>query len=114
MEIITMGIMLVFVLLLYFVLLRPQRKREERYALMVASVKPGAMVYAGGGIYGQVLAVRERTFIMESSKAKTRLIMDSDSIEAVDNFDYKAEKARQKALRAAKGAASTSRLKPRR
>lgn len=38
--------MLVLALIIYFALARPQRKREDRYALMVAALKPGCKAYA--------------------------------------------------------------------
>lgn len=99
MEFITMITMLIFVLLIYFTLLRPQRKKDERFALMVASVKPGSFVYAAGGIRGEVLELSDSSFLMATAPAGTRLEVDSDAIERVEGFDYKAEKARQKAIR---------------
>lgn len=99
MDIITLICILFFVLFVNFIFLRPQRKKDERFSLMVASVKPGSVVYAAGGIHGTVLEVGERSFLMVTAPAKTRLEVDSDAIEQVEGFDYKAEKARQKAVR---------------
>jgi len=91
--------MLAFVLLLYFLLVRPQRKREERRALMVASVKPGSVIYAGGGIRCTVLEVRKDSVLAESGPGRSKLEFDADAIEAVEGFDYKGERSRQKMLR---------------
>ena len=91
--------MLAFALLLYFAISRPKRKQDERRLLMVASVKKGNIVYAGGGIRGSVVEVCPGSVVIETSRSKTRLEFDADSIESVDGFDYKKEKARQKTLR---------------
>ena len=91
--------MLAFALLLYFAISRPKRKQDERRLLMVACVKKGNIVYAGGGIRGSVVEVCPGSVVIETSRSKTRLEFDADSIESVDGFDYKKEKARQKTLR---------------
>lgn len=91
--------MLFFALLLYFAISRPKYKEDERHMLMVASVKKGSIVYAGGGIRCSVVEVCTESIIAETSPAKTRLEFDADAIEAVDGFDYQKEKARQKQLR---------------
>lgn len=91
--------MLAFALLLYFAISRPKRKQDEQRLLMVASVKKGNIIYAGGGIRGSVVEVYPNSVLIETSRSKTQLAFDADSIESVDGFDYKKEKARQKMLR---------------
>lgn len=91
--------MLFFALLLYFAISRPKRKQDERRMLMVASVKKGNIIYAGGGIRCSVLEVGPESITVETSPAKTLLEFDANSIEDVEGFDYKKEKARQKELR---------------
>lgn len=91
--------MLLFALLLHFAIARPKRKQDERRMLMVASVKKGSIIYAGGGIRCSVLEVRPESVIAETSPAKTRLELNANVIESVEGFDYKEEKARQKQLR---------------
>lgn len=94
--------MLVLALIIHFAIARPQRKREERYALMVAALKPGCKVHAGGGIYGTVLEVHKDSFVLSSAPGKTRLEFDLPSLEGLDGFDVKSERRRQKDLRRAR------------
>lgn len=105
--------MLIFALLLYFLLVRPQRKKEERQALMAASVKPGSVIYAGGGIRCTVLEVRKESVLAETAPARSRLEFDADAIEGVEGFDYKAERERQKGLRERRAARGGSTQGPR-
>ena len=94
--------MLVFALIIHFTLVRPQRKREDRYALMVAALKPGCKAYAGGGIYGTVLEVHKNSFLLSSAPGKTKLEFDIQALEGLDGFDVRSEHKRQKDLRKAR------------
>ena len=94
--------MLVFALIIHFTLARPQRKREDRYALMVAALKPGCKAYAGGGIYGTVLEVHKNSFLLSSAPGKTKLEFDIQALEGLDGFDVRSEHKRQKDLRKAR------------
>lgn len=94
-----MILMLLFALLLHFAIARPKRKQDERRGLMVASVKKGSVIYAGGGIRCSVLEVRPGSVVAETAPSKTRLEFDADAIESVEGFNYQEEKTRQKQLR---------------
>ena len=94
--------MLVFALIIHFTLARPQRKREDRYALMVAALKTGCKAYAGGGIYGTVLEVHKNSFLLSSAPGKTKLEFDIQALEGLDGFDVRSEHKRQKDLRKAR------------
>ena len=94
--------MLVLALIIYFALARPQRKREDRYALMVAALKPGCKAYAGGGIYGTVLEVHKDSFLLSSAPGKTKLEFDLQALEGLEGFDVRSERRRQKDLRKAR------------
>lgn len=99
---IPMITMLVLALIIYFAIARPQRKKEERYALMVAALRPGCKAYAGGGIYGTVLEVRKNQFVLSSAPGKTKLEFDLAALERLDGFDVRQERRRQKDLRKAR------------
>lgn len=94
--------MLILALIIHFALARPQRKREERYALMVAALKPGCKAHAGGGIYGTVLEVHKDSFVLSSAPGKTKLEFDLQALEGLDGFDVRSERRRQKDLRKAR------------
>ena len=91
--------MLVLALILNFAVARPQRKRQERRGLMLASLKPGKFVYAGGGIHGVVQDVKSESFTMVTAPSKTKLEFDADALEESEGFDLKMERDHQKYLR---------------
>jgi len=49
----------------YFLLIRPQQKRQKEHAAMVAAVKTGDSVVMNSGIHGIVANVKERTLILK-------------------------------------------------
>lgn len=98
-QLLPMLLILVFVLAFYGFIARPQRKREERRALMLASVKKGSVVHAGG-IRCTVLELGSERVLAASGPSHSRLEIDAEAIEAVEGFDLKAERERQRKLRA--------------
>ena len=50
--------LLVFVLF-YFLIIVPQRKRQRAVDEMLNNLKPGDKVVTSGGLYGQIVSVRE-------------------------------------------------------
>jgi preprotein translocase subunit YajC len=58
-------IMMVFLFaIMYFMMIRPQRRREKERKEMIASVKNGARVLLTSGIIGQVTNVKENTLVV--------------------------------------------------
>jgi preprotein translocase subunit YajC len=64
----TFIIMIVgFIALMYFVMIRPQKKRQREQQNMQNSVAPGARVMTIGGLYGTVVDSDEETVTLEAS-----------------------------------------------
>ena len=59
----TLALMLV---LLYFMIYRPQKKQEKKDAAMRAALEIGDQVVTIGGIVGRVVAIKEDTFVLET------------------------------------------------
>jgi preprotein translocase subunit YajC len=61
--------MLIFIVLLfammYFVMIRPQRKRQREHQDFVEQLHRGDRVVTAGGIYGQVEAVSEDSVVLK-------------------------------------------------
>ncbi len=56
-----------FILLMYFVMIRPQKKRQREQQDMQNNVEPGARVMTIGGLYGTVVDSDEETVTLEAS-----------------------------------------------
>ena len=51
----------------YFLLLRPQQKRQQALREMVSQLKSGDKIITTGGIIATVTAVREKTLLVRSA-----------------------------------------------
>jgi len=54
----------VFGAIFYFMLIRPQRKRQARMNELIGGLKRGDHVITAGGIHGEVDAVSESSFVL--------------------------------------------------
>lgn len=64
----TFIIMIVgFIALMYFVMIRPQKKRQREQQNMQSTVAPGARVMTIGGLYGTVVDADDETVTLEAS-----------------------------------------------
>lgn len=57
-------LILMFVIF-YFLLIRPQQKKQKAHSLMVGNVKIGDQIITTGGIHGRVTAVSDGTLTLE-------------------------------------------------
>lgn len=56
-----------FIALMYFVMIRPQKKRQREQQDMQNTVAPGARVMTIGGLYGTVVDSDDETITLEAS-----------------------------------------------
>jgi preprotein translocase subunit YajC len=58
-----MPIILIFVIM-YFLILRPQAKRQKEQQKMLESLQKGDEVITAGGIYGTIVGMKEKDTIL--------------------------------------------------
>lgn len=63
---------LVVIAVMYFMLIRPQKKREKKLQVMRNSIEIGDGVTTVGGIVGRVISIKEDTIVVETASAKIR------------------------------------------
>ena len=82
----TLALMLV---LLYFMIYRPQKKQEKKDAAMRAALEIGDQVTTIGGIVGRVVAIKDDTFVLETGadRVKIRFIKNAISSGEKLNMD---------------------------
>lgn len=51
--------LLLMVLIFYFMLIRPQRKKDKKVKEMLNALKPGDLVTTIGGIFGTIVSIRD-------------------------------------------------------
>jgi preprotein translocase subunit YajC len=72
--IVPLGLMLV---ILYFMMIRPQSQQRKRQAQLLAALKAGDKVVTASGIVGVVITVKDKTVSLRSSDAKMEVTKSS-------------------------------------
>ena len=80
----SLGIILLLVLGFYFLLIRPQKKREKKDIEMRSSLSVGDEITTTGGIVGRILIVDDDTVVIGTSGECTKLRIVKGSIARVD------------------------------
>ena len=78
-----LGIVFLFVVM-YFFMIRPQKKQERRDAEMRDALAVGDEVTTIGGIIGKVISIKEETFVLETTKDRTKIRFLKGAIRSVD------------------------------
>ncbi len=86
---------------MYFLMIRPQKKQQRAEAEMRNSLGVGDEVTTIGGIVGRVVAVKEETVTIETSKDKTKIRFVKAAIRSVDVKAADAKAAKKAAMQAA-------------
>ena len=80
----TLALMLV---LLYFMIYRPQKKQEKKDAAMRAALEIGDQVTTIGGIVGRVVAIKEDTFVLETGADRVKIRFTKNAISSVEKLN---------------------------
>ena len=75
----------------YFLIILPQKKRQQKLQEVVSSLKPGDKVVTNGGIIGVVVAVRDDSITIKSAD-KTLLEVARSSVAGKDVEEVKQQK----------------------
>jgi preprotein translocase subunit YajC len=73
----------------YFLLIRPQQKRQKQLQETIATLKIGDRVVTNGGIIGVITTVRETSFLIRSAD-KSILEIARSAIAGIDDESQKA------------------------
>ena len=80
----TLALMLV---LLYFMIYRPQKKQEKKDAAMRSSLEIGDQVTTIGGIVGRVVAIKDDTFVLETGADRVKIRFIKNAISSVEKLN---------------------------
>ncbi|CAN5205266.1 preprotein translocase subunit YajC [soil metagenome] len=78
-------IILIFVIM-YFLLFRPQMKRQKEQARLVAALKTGDRVITSSGIHGLISNVKDRTITLKIAD-NVKIEMDKSAVTNVIKSD---------------------------
>ncbi len=74
-----------FIVAMYFFMMRPQRKEQKRVAAMLASMEVGDVVVTTSGFYGVLIDITDEDVIVEfGSNRNCRIPMKKAAIQEVE------------------------------
>ena len=65
------GFMVLILAMLYFVMVRPQRKRMKEHPQLVGELKSGDKVITIGGIYGEIQSISDDSVVLKIESGAT-------------------------------------------
>lgn len=71
--VISMLPLVLVIVIMYFMLIRPQKKKEKEVTKMRNSLQVGDEIITAGGIVGRVVSLREDTLLIETGSNNTKI-----------------------------------------
>lgn len=81
---ISIGMLVLLVVVMYFVVFRPQRKQEKEAAAMRNNLQVGDEITTIGGIIGKIVSIKEETVMIETGNEKTKMRILRSAVRTVD------------------------------
>lgn len=78
--------LVLMLLLVYFMMIRPQRKKEKETANMRNSIEVGDGITTIGGIVGHVVSIKEDTFVLETGNDRVKMRFKRWAIQEVEKL----------------------------
>ncbi|MUG69160.1 preprotein translocase subunit YajC [Paenibacillus validus] len=78
----TYGPLVLMFVVLYFLLIRPQQKRQKTRNMMLSSVKKGDKIVTIGGLHGTIVELTDDTIVLRVNDV-TKLTFERSAINAV-------------------------------
>jgi len=67
----------------YFILIRPQQKRQKQHQQLLANLKTGDKVVTSSGIHGLIANVKETTFLLKIAD-NVKIEIDKSAVSGVE------------------------------
>src|SRR5438132_11299922 len=70
----TLGMVVFFIVVMYFIMIRPQQKKTREHDQLLKSLKPKDKIVTSGGVVGIVVSVGERSITIRSADTKLEVL----------------------------------------
>ena len=82
----TMFPFIIILVIMYFMVFRPQQKKQKEHQEMLNKIKRNDEVMTSGGIYGKVIEIKDQVVILEVAP-NVRIRVNRPQISAVTTAD---------------------------
>ena len=87
----TFMLIALMVLAFYFLIMRPQRKRQQALQKTMSELAPGERVMLGSGVFGTIISVGEKQVVLEISPGAELTVLKQAVARVVTETDEDAE-----------------------
>ncbi len=84
------------ILVMYFLIIRPQRKKEKETQTMRNNIQVGDIIVTIGGIEGIVVNIKEDTLLLESGDNRNKIRVKRWAVQTNETVHEEAETAKKK------------------
>ena len=75
--------LIIMIAIFYFMLIRPQQKREKQFRAMLAALKVGDQILTNSGIEGRIVSVKEDDIVIETGADRIKLTFKKWAVKEV-------------------------------
>lgn len=84
---IPMLLPLLLIPVLYFVMIRPQQKKQKQWQSMLANIKTGDRVTTAGGIRGTIISIKDDAIVIKVAPDGIKMEVAKNAIASVTTQD---------------------------
>ncbi len=77
--------LVLIVVVFYFLLIRPQRKKDKEVKNMLANLKVGDRITTIGGIYGTIASIKDDVLTIDVGADKTKMVIARWAVRSLEN-----------------------------
>lgn len=85
-TLITFGPLVLVIVLMYFIMIRPQRKKQKEEQQMRSNLRVGDEITTIGGICGRVLNIKEDSLVIETGADRSKMTIKKWAIQSCDTI----------------------------
>lgn len=78
------GMFALIIVVFYFMLIRPQRKKDKQVAKMRSSIQVGDEITTVGGIIGRIVSIKDDTIVIETGADRSKIRIKKWAIQSCD------------------------------
>ena len=108
----TIMMIVLMIAIFYFLMIRPENKRKKQAEEMRSALKKGDWLTTIGGVYDRVVAITDRTVVIETSEDRVRVEFLKSAIGQVGTLDQQAAAQQRPAKKDKKAAEEKIEEKP--
>lgn len=82
----TIVMMVAMIAVFYFLLIRPQRKKDKEAKAMLDNLKVGDRICTIGGIYGTIVRIKDDVLTIEVGEQKTQMVFARWAVRNVEQL----------------------------